>query len=241
MPGRTYGQYCGFARALEMVGERWALLIVRDLTVGPRRFTDLRRGLPGVPTNILAARLKELELDGVVRRRLLPRPAGSVVYELTAYGAELEDVVFRLGLWGARSLGQPRPGETVTVDSLIVALRATFRPDAARNLRVKYELRLGEIVLHARIEDGTLNAGAGPLEAPDLVIDTQLALRALMAGEMSPAKAIASGSVHLAGDPSLLERFADVFHIPPAPAASPRMIEAERAAGGRAPHAASSR
>src|ERR1700730_1429389 len=81
--GRTYGQYCGFARALEVVGERWALLVIRDLTVGPRRFTDLRRELPGIPTNILAARLKELELAGVVRRRILPRPAVAVVYELT--------------------------------------------------------------------------------------------------------------------------------------------------------------
>ncbi len=221
MPSRTYGQYCGFARALEVVGERWALLIVRDLTVGPRRFTDLRRGLPGIPTNILAARLKELELDGLIRRRVLPRPAAGVVYELTEYGAELEDVVFRLGLWGAKSLGQPRPGETVTVDSLIVALRSTFRPAAARDLRATYELRLGEIVLHARIVDGALETGQGPLEAPDLVIDTDVAVKALMAGEMSPAEAIDNGRVRLTGDPSLLTRFAEVFHIPPAPAASP--------------------
>ena len=103
MAGRTYGQYCGFARALEVVGERWALLIIRDLTVGPRRFTDLRRGLPGIPTNILAARLKELELAGVVRRRVLPRPAASVVYELTEYGAELEEVVSSSSAGGERN------------------------------------------------------------------------------------------------------------------------------------------
>jgi DNA-binding HxlR family transcriptional regulator len=221
VPGRTYGQYCGFARALEVVGERWALLVIRDLTVGPRRFTDLRRELPGIPTNILAARLKELELAGVVRRRVLPRPAASVVYELTGYGAELEEVVLQLGRWGAKSLGQPRPGEIVTAESLIVALRTTFRAEAARNLRVGYELHLGEIVIHARIDAGTLEAGQGPLEAPDLVIDTQLALRALMAGEISPAEALESGTVKVSGDPSLLAGFAAVFHISPAPAAVP--------------------
>src|SRR5450755_253989 len=102
MSSRTYGQYCGLARALEMVGERWGLLIVRDLLVGPKRFTDLHRGLSGIPTNVLTDRLKELEQVGIVRRRLLPRPAGSIVYELTEYGQELEDVVLRFGLWGAK-------------------------------------------------------------------------------------------------------------------------------------------
>src|SRR5438105_14626994 len=101
---RTYGQFCGLARALELVGERWALLIVRDLLVGPKRFTDLRRGLPRIPTNVLSTRLKELEHNGIVRRRLLPRPASGVVYELTEHGRELEDIVLRLGLWGAATL-----------------------------------------------------------------------------------------------------------------------------------------
>jgi DNA-binding HxlR family transcriptional regulator len=214
---RTYGQYCGFARALEVVGERWALLVIRDLTVSPKRFTDLRNGLPGIPTNILAARLKELELAGVVRRRVLPRPAASVVYELTEYGAELDDVVRRLGLWGSKMLGQPRADEIVTVDSLIVALRTIFQPEAARDLRVSYELRVGAIVLHARVDDGIVAVAAGALAAPDLVIDTQLAIKGLMAGELSPAEAIANGDVHLTGDPSLLERFVEIFHIPPAP------------------------
>src|SRR5919108_590047 len=109
MRTRTYSQYCGLACALELIGERWALLIVRDLLLGPKRFTDLRRGLPRIPTNILSARLKELEASGVVQRRLLPRPQGSVVYELTDYGRELDDVVLRLDLWGARSLGHPQP------------------------------------------------------------------------------------------------------------------------------------
>src|SRR5580704_6846456 len=131
MANRTYGQYCGLARAAEMIGERWGLLIVRDLVVEPKRFTDLQRGLPGIPSNVLASRLKELEQAGVVRRRVLPRPSGSVVYELTEYGKELEEIVMAFGRWGAKSLGDPRPDETVTVDSMVMALRSTFRTAAA--------------------------------------------------------------------------------------------------------------
>jgi DNA-binding HxlR family transcriptional regulator len=227
MAGRTraYGQYCGLAHALELVGERWALLVVRDLIPGPKRFTDLRRGLPRIPTNILSARLKELEASGVVRRRLLPRPQGSVVYELTAYGRELEDVVLRLGLWGARSLTQPGPDDILTADSMIVALRATFRCEAARGSRVGYELRLGDIVVHARVEDGAVQVAEGALPDADLVIQTGPAIRALLAGELSPAEAIEDGSVQLTGDPDLLSRFVELFHIPPAPVPEPAGVE----------------
>src|SRR5262245_44522021 len=149
MPGRTYAQYCGLAYALDLVGERWALLIVRDLLMAPKRFTDLQRGLPGIPTNVLSARLKELEEDGIVLRRVLPRPATGVAYDLTEYGRGLEDVVLRLGLWGARSLGEPRPGDVVTPAALVVALRASFRPEAARGLRAGYEVHVGDAVVHA--------------------------------------------------------------------------------------------
>jgi DNA-binding HxlR family transcriptional regulator len=221
MSGRTYGQFCGLAHALELVGERWALLVVRDLVLGPKRFSDLRRGLPRIPTNILSARLKELEAAGVVRRRLLPRPAAGVAYELTEYGLELEDVVLRLGLWGAKSLGEPLPADIVTTDSLTLALRATFRPEAARKLRAGYELRVGEIVVHARIDRGSLEAGAGPLPEADLVIETGPAIRALLAGELGPAEAIESGGVRLTGDTELLTRFVEVFQIPHAPVPAP--------------------
>jgi DNA-binding HxlR family transcriptional regulator len=214
---RTYGQFCGLARALELVGERWALLIVRDLLVGPRRFTDLRQGLPRIPTNVLSDRLKELEQAGVVRRRVLPRPAASVVYELTDYGNQLDDVVMRLGLWGAQSLGEPRPDEIITPDSMIMALRSTFRPEAARGLRVGYELRLGEIVLHARIAGGRLTVGEGPLADADLVIEAGPGIKAVLAGEVSPSQAIDGGMLRVTGDPALLERFAEMFQIPPRP------------------------
>src|SRR5579862_7272445 len=131
MPRRAYGQFCGFARALEVVGERWAFLIVRNLLVEPKRFTDLEQGLPGVPSNILAARLKNLEEAGIIRRRILPRPERAIVYELTEYGLELESVVYELGRWGAKALDAPRDGEVVTADALVTALRSTFQPEAA--------------------------------------------------------------------------------------------------------------
>ena len=210
---RAYGQYCGVARAVELVGERWALLIVRDLLVGPKRFTDLRNGLPRIPTNVLSDRLKELEEDGVVRRRILPRPASSVVYELTEYGAQLDEIVLSLDRWGARSLGEPRPDEIVTVDSMIMALRTTFRPRAADGQLVTYELRLGQIVLHARVHGDRLEVGPGPIDQPDLVIETGPGVRALMAGELSPAEAIDAGSLRLTGDPRPLTRFVDTFRI----------------------------
>lgn len=210
---RAYGQYCGLSRAAEIVGERWGFLIIRDLLVGPKRFTDLSRGLPGIPSNVLTARLKELEEAGVVARRALARPARSVIYELTPYGQELEGIVYRLGCWGAKSMGDPRPEEIVTPDSLVMALRSTFQPEAARGLHAGYELRLGDIVLHARIDDGRIDAGVGPLEEPDLVIETDPALKALMTGELTPAQALASGVAHVSGDAALFERFAQVFVI----------------------------
>lgn len=213
MSKRAYGQFCGLVRALEIVGERWALLIIRDLLVGPRRYTDLRQGLPRIPTNILSARLKELEEAGIVRRRVLPRPSGAVVYELTEYGAELEEVVLGLGRWGAKSMTEPGPDDIVTADSLVMALRSTFRPAAAEGADVGYELRLGPIVIHARVHGGRLEAAEGPLPGADLVIETGPAIKALMAGEVKPEDAIARGSVRLTGDPALLTRFAETFRI----------------------------
>jgi DNA-binding HxlR family transcriptional regulator len=210
---RAYGQYCGLARAAELIGERWALLILRDLLVGPKRFTDLRRGLPRIPTNILSDRLKELEDSGVIRRRVLPRPAGSIVYELTEYGADLDEAIKHLGRWGARALGEPRPDEIVTLDSLTMALRTTFRPEIADGVRANYELRLGPVVLHATVEAGQLTVGEGPSPEADLVIETGPALKALLAREITPTEAIEQGLVQLEGDPRLLETFVRVFRI----------------------------
>lgn len=210
---RTYGQFCGVARALELVSERWALLIIRDLLVGPRRFTDLRRGLPKIPTNILAARLHELEEAGVVRRRALPRPASGVVYELTAHGEELEPIVLGLGRWGAQSLGVPREEEIVTVDSMIMALRTTFQPEAARGLQARYECHFGDIMINARIADGVLTVAAGPLPDADLVLTATAPINPLLTGAISPSEAIERGLVQITGDPVWLERFVTLFRI----------------------------
>jgi putative sterol carrier protein len=167
---------------------------------------------------VLSARLKELEDAGVVRRRVLPRPASGVGYELTEYGRELEDIVLRLGLWGAQSMPEPRPDDIVTADTLLLALRSTFRPEAARDLQVSYELRFGEIVVHARVDHGALEVDEGSFSEADLVLETDETLHPLLTGELDPGEAIKSGRVRVTGKRELLERFVEVFHIPAVPA-----------------------
>jgi len=214
MPVRSYGQYCGFSRALEIVGERWALLVVRDLLVGPKRFSDLQRGLPGIPSNILTTRLKELEDDGIVHRRLLPRPSSATVYELTEAGRQLEGPVISLGRWGAKRLREPRPDETVTEDSIASALLATFRPEAAGRTSVDYELLIGDaITVHAQVRNRKVRVGRGPLQNPDLVIEAGPGIRALMAHEITPEEALKRKIVRVKGDKKLLTRFAEMFRI----------------------------
>ena len=211
---RTYGQFCGFARAMEVVGERWGMMIIRDLLVAPKRFGELQRGLPKIPTNILTARLKELEAAGVVERRAAVQPGGGVLYRLTSKGRELEEPVLALGRWGAKNLlDEPRPGEIVTNDSMVMALRTTFQPQAAKGLHASYELRMGPIVIHAKIDDGTIDAGAGSLPEPDLIVEAGPALKAVMAREIAPRDALANKSVRITGDPALFDRFAEIFTI----------------------------
>ena len=222
MRTRNYGQFCGLAHALDLVGERWALLVVRDLILAPKRFTDLRRGLPRIPSNILSTRLKELESAGVIRRRVLPRPQSSVVYELTEYGRELEDIVLRLGLWGAKSLRDPTPEDTINTDSLLLGLRAVFQPEAARGLQAAYEVRVGDMVVHARVDDGALEVGEGPPpEGAELVLETDGALRSVLAGATSLDEAIETGALRFDGDRDALDRFVEVFRIPPVRVADP--------------------
>jgi DNA-binding HxlR family transcriptional regulator len=210
---RAYGQFCGVARALEIVGDRWALMIVRDLLVGPKRFSDLCTGLPKIPTNVLTTRLKQLEAAGVAARRALPRPAGGVVYELTPRGRELESAVVAIGRWGAKLLDAPRDGEVVTVDSLAMALRTTFRPEAAGDLSARYELHVGNIVVHAIVGGSRVTVGRGPIEDADLTLASTPALKDLMSGEMTPRQALASGAVRIRGNRRLFDRFAKIFRI----------------------------
>lgn len=217
MTTKTYGQYCGVARALELVGERWALLIVRDLLVGPKRYTDLRAGLPKIPTNVLATRLKELESAGLVERRVQPRPSGAIVYELTPYGLELDTVVLALGRWGARSLGELRPGEIATADSLVMALRSTYHPLKRGMGRLAYELRFGEIVIHAACSGSTLTAEPGPFPEPVpsnlVVVEAMAPLTPLLTGAIDGAKALAEGIVGKQATAAELDVFAATFRI----------------------------
>jgi DNA-binding HxlR family transcriptional regulator len=213
MAKRTYGQYCGLARAADVVGERWGLLIVRDLVVRDQRFGDLKRGLPKIPTNILTHRLKTLEEAGVIERKLLPTPRTTVVYSLTEYGRELEDILLALGRWGAKLLGEADLDEIVTPESLVMALRSTYRPESAGTDSASYELRIGDVVLHAVIDTGALTVQPGKYPAADLIINSGPAIRAVMAGELTPADAVNSGAVLLEGDTNLFEKFATYFHI----------------------------
>jgi DNA-binding HxlR family transcriptional regulator len=219
MTRRTYGQYCGLARAMELVGERWTLLIVRDLSVRPKSVADLQRGLPRIPQETLFVRIRELEYAGVIARQ--PAADDSVVYELTEYGGQLEDILLRFSRWGTQMLGDPRPEEIVTTDSLVVAMRSTFNPDAAHGVDVSYEIRVGsDKVLHIRVGDGIAHVGPGPLPDADMVFEPGVLLKKLMSGEVTAAEAIETGSVRFTGEPGLLQLFTELFAIPYVPPTS---------------------
>jgi DNA-binding HxlR family transcriptional regulator len=202
---RSYRQYCGIARALDLVGERWAMLILRDLILGPRRFTDLRDGLPGIATNVLTQRLKQLEQAGVIRRRTLPPPAASSVYELTEYGRELEDVLLSFGRWGAKAMGPGTEDYTSRPQWFAVALKAFFRPEAARGVHAVVALVFDGRPFELRIEDGVIHAAHGPPADPDLTITCRAVelLGYLRGGELPPGAA--------AGDERLLRRLPSLF------------------------------
>ena len=193
---RSYNQYCGVARALDLVGERWALLIVRELVLGPKRFTDLRAGLPGIATNVLSTRLRQLERDGVVTRRRLPLPAPAQVYELTERGRELVPIMLALGRWGASTMGSPKPEQSLRSEWLAVALNAFFDADAAAGVRATVVLRLDGALFTLRIADGELDVAHGAVSPADLILEaeTELLLRYL-AG--APIRIKAEGDLEL--------------------------------------------
>nr|WP_240189299.1 winged helix-turn-helix transcriptional regulator [Nakamurella flavida] len=196
---------------MELIGERWALLLVRDLLVGPRRYSELAAGLPRIPTNILAARLKELQDAGILRRA--PR-SRVIVYELTPYGRELEPVVLALGAWGFKAMGDPRDEQIITPDSMTMALRTAFRPLVAADLPATvYATRLGPAELLVRVDGAALavTRGDGPA---DLTFAAGPGIRRLISGELAPDRAIATGVVEvLHGRGELLDRFASTFHL----------------------------
>ncbi len=161
---RGYDQYCPVAHALDLVGDRWALLLVRELIHGPKRYTDLADNLPGIGTNILAARLRQLEAAGIITKKTLPPPAASRVYELTEYGSDLRTVIRELALWGARSLGPPTHEDELFPGWLYNAMDVVLASSAPPG---RFEFRVGDEV--ASIVDG--RAQPGPVESPDVVVE----------------------------------------------------------------------
>jgi DNA-binding HxlR family transcriptional regulator len=202
---RSYDDPCGIARALDAVGERWALLVVRELSYGPKRFTDLRNGLAGASPNVLSQRLRELEAMGVVRRHA----QGAASYELTDWGRELHPILLQLGRWGARSAG--RPAGALSVDALMVALEATFDASAAGDLAAKYELRLDEQCFSVRVEQGRISIARAAPRRADCVIETDPAtLRALVFGD----RKLHAAPLELRGDQRLGRAFFRLFRRP---------------------------
>jgi DNA-binding HxlR family transcriptional regulator len=211
---RTYGDLCGIARALDVVGERWALLVVRELILGPKRFTDLRAGLPHVGPDVLAQRLRELEAAGLLRRRTLAPPAGSRVYELTDRGRALEPVLIELGRWGTFApvpAGDPRLG----VDSTMIALRTLFDAGLAGDLAATYEVRLGDQVFRAEVKDGEFSLSRG--EAPDAhatISSDPMTLAGVLWEGYSRADAERAGDLAVEGDRRAAARFLKLFPLP---------------------------
>ena len=203
---RTYEDPCGVARALDVVGERWALLVVRELLLGPKRFSGLLAGLTGVSPNVLSQRLAGLDEAGVVRRRRLGPPAGVTVYELTDQGHALEPVLIALSGWG-RHRPLPAAGE-LSADALVLALRTSVVGD----LEVSAELELGDDRLALVLRDGALEVRREPVAAPDLRLTTDPAtVRSLAFADLPVADAIADGRLELTGDPRLAQRMFDSF------------------------------
>ena len=211
---RTYGDRCGVARALDVVGERWALLVVRELLLGPKRFTDLRAGLPHVSPDVLAQRLRELEEAGIVRRGKLPPPAASRIYELTERGRELEPVVVELGRFG--SVAPFPPGEAeIGVDALAVALKSLFAPSATDGLPATYELRLGEDRFRAEIAGGRFDIARGTADAPDATIESDPGTLATVLWHGRRLRdAQRAGELTITGSEESARRFLAMFPLP---------------------------
>ena len=205
---RSYDDACGAAHALDLIGERWALLVARELMLGPRRFTDIRAALPGISANVLTQRLTELEEASIVRRRKLPPPASSSVYELTEWGLELEPVIKTVGKWGARS-PHMQAGKQISVNSLILSFRTMFDPKAAVDVSGDLLIRVDGQDFHAKLRRNRFEVNPGAPEKPDASIE----------GSANAIGAVVYGgapldSLKVSGDPDLARRFTKLFPMP---------------------------
>ena len=214
MAPRSYGQYCGIAKALDLVGERWALLVVRELLEGPKRYTDLLDGLPGIATDVLATRLRALEDAGVVARRTLPPPAASKVYELTDLGRGLGPAVGELSRWGMQLLGPRTPEDAFRLHWLVFPLRTMFRPDeAVDDLTVRFEVEGGTLVIQVR--DGgfeTVDTVEGDEVDADVVVRSDVeTLADITLGRLRSRDATTTGRVVVEGSPADRRRYSRIF------------------------------
>jgi DNA-binding HxlR family transcriptional regulator/putative sterol carrier protein len=210
---RSYQDGCATAHALDLVGERWALLVVRELILGPKRFTDLRGGLPGISPNVLTQRLEELEEAGLVRRRKLPAPASSWVYELTQRGLDLERVIMALGRWGAQSPTLLQ-GYPLSIDALVLSFRTMFEPHSAADFEATLELRIGEDRFRAAVHDQRLELTRGSADHPDAVLEaTPDTFVAVAYGGRKVAEAVRAGDLRVEGDKGTAKRFFTLFPL----------------------------
>jgi DNA-binding HxlR family transcriptional regulator len=208
---KPYDQYCAIARALEVVGDRWTLLLVRELLTGPKRHTDLRAGLPGIATNVLGDRLQLLQQAGLIRRTTLPPPAASTVYELTDRGRQLKPVLLALARWGLPLLSSPRAQDTYRLSWLVLALEERFDPEAALGVELTWELRVDDDVLHVKVGNGAVQTLQGPAPVPDVVLaadrDTFLAWGS---GQLDDEQALAAG-LRVTPGPEALQQLRRLF------------------------------
>ncbi|WP_344260892.1 winged helix-turn-helix transcriptional regulator [Actinomadura napierensis] len=216
MARRTYDQFCGLARALDIVGERWTLLIVRELMSGPKRYSDLAAALDGIGTSLLASRVKQLEADGVIARRRLPPPIASTVYELTATGTDLARAIMPLALWGARHYtGEGRgPADVYRAEWTLTPLVHLLPPDALRDVEAVYEFHVDDSTAHLRIQDGQAHIAPGVADGQaDVTIRSDSsALAAIAAGRLDITEALEAGQIEADGEATALTTLLELLH-----------------------------
>lgn len=219
---KPYDDGCATAHALDLIGERWALLIVRELVPGPKRFSDLKQGLPGISTNILTNRLNELEAGHVLVRDTLPPPSASQIYRLTDWGAELESIIKDIGRWAARSPNL-QPGKPMSAASVMLSFRTMFSAEKAEGVTFRLSLELDGVPHHAEVSNGEFTIDIGETDEPDacMVGDPNL-LAAMVYGGMAMEDAEAAG-LKISGLRECVLKFCSLFPLPPkAPATSQR-------------------
>lgn len=214
MKRRVYEDACGTAHALELIGDRWALLIVRELLLGPRRFSDLRAGLPGISANVLTQRLAELEAAAILVRRKLPPPAAAWVYELTPWGLEAEEIVKVIGHWAARSPAHD-PGLPISVASVVMSMRTMFSPERAGDLSGTVGFRFGDEEFVATLAKGRFSIVRAAAAGSDVVVEgEQRALAGVIYGGVPLAQAERAGVLKVTGNRALFARYVGLFVLP---------------------------